>query len=129
MAKTGSVTIQMNEVLNEASEEVKRAWTNAADKTAKECVQKLRSTSPKRPGHGEYARSWGIKREKNGNGIPTVTVHNKEHYRLTHLLENGHVIRNKYGTYGRAKAIKHIQPVEEWANDEVQIAFGREFNP
>jgi len=49
----------------------------------------------------------------------TAVVHNTKHYQLTHLLENGHVVRNKKGTYGRAPAIKHIAPVEEWANNEL----------
>ena len=48
-----------------------------------------------------------------------VIVHNRTDYQLTHLLENGHVIRNKKGEYGRTRPIKHIAPVAEWAENEL----------
>lgn len=110
MAKTGSVEIQMAEILNEYSEHVKEVVEKAAEESAKETAKELKNTSPKRPGHGEYARSWTAKR--NGGGW---IAYNSKHGQLTHLLENGHVIRNQYGEYGRAPAIKHIEPVEQSA--------------
>ena len=113
-----SLTVQMSRILEEYSEEVQDVTNDAIQKIAKESVQKLKNTSPKRPGHGEYARGWTIKREKGLDNIATLIVHNKQ-YQLTHLLENGHIVRNKKGTYGRAPAIKHIQPVEEEANTEL----------
>lgn len=118
-----SVTVQMREILDEYKEEVQDTTNRAIDTTSKEAVKKLKSTSPKRPGGGKYARSWTLKKE---NGvINTVTVHNRE-YQLTHLLENGHVVRNKYGTYGRVNGIKHIEPVEEWAQSELPSQIERE---
>ena len=58
-----------------------------------------------------------------------VIVHNKTDYQLTHLLENGHVIRNKKGTYGRAPAHPHIKPIEAKNSEEyvnnVTRALGR----
>lgn len=113
-----SLTVQMNRILKEYSEEVQDATNKSIEKVAKESVRKLKNTSPKRPGHGEYARGWTIKREKGRGNIATLIVHNKQ-YQLTHLLENGHVVVNKYGTYGRAPAKKHIKPVEEEANTEL----------
>ena len=113
-----SLTVQMSRILEEYSEEVQDVTNDAIQKIAKESVQKLKNTSPKRPGHGEYARGWTIKREKGRGNIATLIVHNKQ-YQLTHLLENGHIVRNKKGTYGRAPAIKHIKPVEEEANTEL----------
>lgn len=107
---------QMAEILEDYSEEVKETKDKVFKEVAKESASKLRSTSPRRPNHGEYARSWTFKTERDGS----VVVYCKApHYRLTHLLENGHVIRNKKGTYGRTNGIKHIKPVEEWANDAV----------
>ena len=61
--------------------------------------------------------------KKNGlsvsGNIVNIVVHNKTDYQLTHLLENGHVIRNKKGDWGRTRPIKHIAPVEQWANSEL----------
>ena len=114
-----SVTVQMERLLSEYSEEVQNVTNEAADKVAKECVKKLKSSSPKRPGHGQYARGWKVKKERGQGGGDAAIVHNTQ-YQLTHLLENGHVIRNAKGTYGRAPAHKHIEPVERWGVNEFQ---------
>ena len=123
MAKTESVAVQMKEILDEYSQDVKDATNDAIDSTAKESVRKLKNTSPKKS--GKYARGWTLKRDRSVNGIKDVTVHNKQ-YQLTHLLENGHVVRNAYGEYGRAPAHKHIEPVETWASEELVERIERE---
>ena len=117
MAKTGSVALQMQDILDDYSKDVKEATNDAIEKTSKESVRKLKNTSPKKS--GEYAKGWKLKKDRGRDGIATVTVHNKI-YQLTHLLENGHVVRNAKGTYGRTNGIKHIAPVEEWAESELQ---------
>lgn len=123
MSKTGSVASQVGKILDEYSVEVKRATNNSMDVVAKEAVTKLKNTSPKRS--GKYARGWTVKRERGSGGINTETVHNRV-YQLTHLLENGHIVRNKKGTYGRVPGIKHIAPVEEWAKSELPLEIERE---
>lgn len=111
-----NVTAQMNQILSEYGEEVEKLATEEFEAVAKETVNELKSTSPKRT--GAYASSWGVKKEA-GVGKMNVVVHNKKHYQLTHLLENGHVVRNKKGTYGRADAIKHIAPAAEKAEQSL----------
>ena len=113
MAKTGSVTAQMKELLDEVNKDVEKSAKTNIQRVAKESVQKLKNTSPVRT--GAYAKGWGVKKQ----GDMDVIVHNRTDSQLTHLLENGHVIRNKKGTYGRVSGIKHIAPVEEWAIDEL----------
>lgn len=113
MAKTESVTAQMQDLLDEIDNEVQRAAEVGIQQVSKESAQKLQNTSPRKT--GSYARGWTVKKD----GKLGAIVHNKTDYQLTHLLENGHVIRNKKGTYGRAPGIKHIAPVEEWAVDEL----------
>lgn len=118
MAKTKNVEIQMAEILDEVQKGAKEALGKGIDNVSKESVQKLRNTSPRRTSGknaGRYAKGWTVKKNRDGD----VVVHNKTDYQLTHLLENGHVIRNKKGTYGRTHGIKHIAPVEEWASDEL----------
>jgi hypothetical protein len=104
----------MQQILDEFDDKVNDVLEKSADTVSKESVEKLRNTSPKKS--GEYAQGWTVKKES----PKSVIVHNATHYQLTHLLENGHVIRNKKGTYGRAPAHKHIKPVETWANKEFQ---------
>ena len=115
MAKaTQSVSIQMEKILDEFSDKVNKVLKEAGQETSEETAEKLRMKSPIKT--GAYASGWTVK-QQDGSYI----VHNPAHYQLTHLLENGHVVRNKYGTYGRwSPKKKHIKPVETWANKEYQ---------
>lgn len=118
------ISDQIAKIFDEYDRDMKRKVNNSVDKVAKESVQKLKDTSPKKT--GDYAKGWKLKRERGRNGINDVTIHNATDYRLTHLLENGHVIRNKKGTYGRTSGRKHIKPVEEYFNSEVVEEIERE---
>lgn len=118
------LTGQLSEIFDDYQRDFKRKVNNSVDKVGKESVNKLKNTSPKKT--GDYARGWRLKRERGRNGINDVTIHNATDYHLTHLLENGHVVRNKKGTYGRAPAHKHIAPVEEYFNSEVVEEIQRE---
>lgn len=113
MSSTGSISVQMQNLLNEVDKEVQGSVKRNVNGVANEAAQKLRNSSPKRT--GDYASGWGTKKQ----GEADVVVYNKKAPGLTHLLENGHVIRNKKGTYGRTPGKKHIAPVEEWAVDEL----------
>ena len=127
----GSLEVQMKNILQEFNQEVQNATNNAINSTSKESVQKLKNTSPKgSPHRRRYAEGWSVKRTQEGSsrGIQTAIVHNRTNYQLTHLLENGHVIRNGKGEYGRTHPIKHIEPVEEWANDELVNEIERKLN-
>lgn len=120
MAKTGSVSLQMKELLDDYYEEVQKVTDEAIKDVAAESVAKLRNTSPK-GASGRYARGWTVKKD----GKLGRVVYNKTDWQLTHLLENGHIIKNQFGTYGRAPAIKHITPVEEWAASELPLKISR----
>ena len=123
------IEIQMKNILDSYSQEVRRATANSQDVVAKEAVRKLKNTSPKQANHRrKYAEGWAIKREKGSGGIPVVTVYNKTNQQLTHLLENGHVIDNGRGTYGRTRPIKHIGPVNDWAVDELPREIEKELD-
>lgn len=104
---------ELGELLDEYSREVRKTEEKSRRKTARAAVEKLKNTSPKRAGGGDYARSWATKTER-GRTI----IHNTKHYQLTHLLEKGHRTVNKYGEYERTPAHVHIKPVEDWARGE-----------
>lgn len=111
---------QLQEILEDYTAEVKKTVNEAMDTVSKEGVQKLKSTSPKRNGKGKhYASGWAVKKARGNLGVDDVLIYNKTKPQLTHLLENGHVIANARGTYGRVNGIKHIAPVEEWAAEEL----------
>lgn len=119
----GAISWQMAEILDGVSDEVRAAAEKAIKIVPKETAEDLRQTSPKE--HGDYAKSWTVKRQ----GSLSAIVHNKEHYRLTHLLEKGHAKANQFGTYaGRVPARVHIKPAEERANKRFQEVIEEELN-
>lgn len=119
----GAISWQMAEILNDVSEEVRAAVERALKIVPDETAEDLRQTSPQ--DHGDYAKSWAVKRE----GSMSAIVHNKEHYRLTHLLEHGHTKANQYGKYpGRVPARVHIKPAEQRAAKRFQEVIEEELN-
>lgn len=111
--KDANISKDLEEILTEYIDDVgdvsNETLGDAADETAKD----LRNTSPQRT--GKYASGWTVKVSNGAEGTKVYTVHNATSYRLTHLLENGHVIRNKKGEYGRAPAHPHIKAAEQRA--------------
>lgn len=113
MSSKQPLDVQLKGILNEYEERVQDVTDKAITKTAREAVQQLKNTSPKRT--GDYAKGWSVKKV----GRLTQTIYNKTDWQLTHLLNNGHIVRNKYGEYGRVNGDNHIGKVEQWAGDEV----------
>ena len=103
-----SVAEQLTRILDYYGDEVKNVARKDAKKAGREAAKELKNDSPKSPGGGEYASGWTTKQVDED----TVTVYNRKMPGLAHLLEKGHLIRNKKGTYGRAPAHPHIAPVE-----------------
>lgn len=108
--RSSAISIQMEEIMKEVGEGCEAAISDALDVVLPETVDDLKATSPK--DHGDYAQDWTYKR----TGGLSFVVYNKDHYRLTHLLEKGHAIANQHGHYsGRVPAHVHIKPAEKRA--------------
>ena len=90
----------------ELTADVLKKEIQEAGKVAK---QQISQTAPRKT--GRYAKSWVVKKISETSNSLEVTVHSKNRYMLTHLLENGHAKRGG----GRVAAIPHIAPAEETA--------------
>ena len=114
-------------LLAEFGEEVYDAVNTSVDEVTEEATDKLRAINHwANTGTGAYAGSWTNDKIRKSRVSTAKVVHNEEHYRLTHLLENGHVIRNGTGrTFGRTGKYPHIAPVNDWANEELPKRFRR----
>lgn len=113
----------INEVLQEFGDECYTVLSQATEEVADEAVKKLQSVAHFAPGghpSGDYSKDWTKDTFPTARLKIKTVVHNEDHYRLTHLLENGHVSRNGTGrTFGRVPAYPHIAPVNDWANAEL----------
>lgn len=109
----------MNELLAEYGDEVASVTVKVVEEVGKDARKKLRSkeTGSFKDRTGDYRRGWRAEFKKTRTGA-TATVYNETDYRLTHLLEYGHIMRNGK----RSKAYPHIAEV----NDEAIRQFEQE---
>ncbi|MBQ1364018.1 MAG: HK97 gp10 family phage protein [Oscillospiraceae bacterium] len=123
MGKTIPVDKLAEEVMNgleeyaELTADVLKKEIQEAGKVAK---QQISQTAPRKT--GRYAKSWAVKKISETSNSLEVTVHSKNRYMLTHLLENGHAKRGG----GRVAAIPHIAPAEETAIQSLERNIERE---
>lgn len=121
-----SVAKQIQSILGGYTVDVKRATNNSFDKVAKEGAKRLKAVRWKKDVGRGYNKGWAVKRLRGKLEINDVIIYNRTNPQLTHLLENGHMIVNGKGTFGRAPGYPHIKPVEEWAIGEIPAEIERE---
>lgn len=118
-----SLEVQLSKIMEEESLRAHRAADAAAKEAAELTANQLHSTSPKKAKRGgKYARGWQVKKLASGTLVSYV-VYNGRYPGLTHLLENGHVSRNQYGSWGRVRAIKHIAPAADAGIQRFELSF------
>lgn len=109
---------EIEQTLKDWEEVTSEAAIKGLAVTAEKAVQKLHNANPSGSGEwgswDQYNSSWAVKQDTKKNSS-TMIIHNKKHYQLTHLLENGHALRNG----GRTRAFPHIEPVAEEAEKEL----------
>lgn len=105
---------QVMRELNIWSKAVSEGMQDAAERALKEADSVIRSHVGFTNRTGDYMRSWTIaKGEKSGTRNGAVWYAAPPHYRLTHLLEDGHRTRNggftrafPHISYGEVEAVK-----------------------
>lgn len=112
---------EISQLLTDYEKEAKEIMKETVPEAADVCVKTLRANSRKRT--GKYAKGWTKKEEHYMRGVGTkYVVYNRANYRVAHLLERSHVIRNQYGTYGSTVGDGVIadaaEYAEEWLVDE-----------
>ena len=88
---------------NLATETVKKAVKKAGNKVKKEIQNNAPEDTRK------YKKSFTVTKRKETSNSLELTVHSKNKYQLTHLLEKGHAKRGG----GRVDAQPHIAPAEQ----------------
>lgn len=95
----------LQEYADLATEDLKAAVKKAGNEAKKD----IQANAPQDT--GAYKKSWTVKTTKENSNAMQVTVHSRNRYQLTHLLEFGHAKRNG----GRTRAFPHIAPAEQRA--------------
>lgn len=113
--QAAQLTETIMETLNDFKGATLDGVRNAANIAANEALHELHNAHPagseKYGSWDAYNRDWAVKDTTKKPTSVTVTVYNRKHYRLTHLLEKGHALRQG----GRTKAFEHIAPAEAQA--------------
>ena len=108
--------------LNEYAELADVSMKKAVRKTATAVKNEIAANAPKKT--GRYKKSWATKKVKENSHTLEMTVHSKNRYQLTHLLEKGHALRNG----GRARAFPHIAPAEEHGAEMLEDLIRKELS-
>lgn len=106
--------------------DVTEAIGEAMDEVGKEAVKRLKSTSPKKKRNGgRYAKGWKYQRDKKSRLLIEGRVYNATDGSLTHILEKGHPIIRNGVVVGRVKPQKHIEPVDQWVEQNFARIFAQ----
>lgn len=110
------------QMINQYGDEVLKELETLVPDAAENTVKEIQQNSKKRT--GKYAKNWAKKVLKTSRTGQTYVVYNRKEYRVAHLLENGHVVKNKYGTYGTTSGDGVIAAAEdatfEWIDSEIK---------
>ncbi len=119
LIKVDDLTDAVNAILEEYADEAKTIIDETVKEVAKEAEYKLHSpsTGTFKDRSGKYRKSWKVEVKEQNLETEAIVYAAKPHYRLTHLLEYGHALRRGGRKVGEVDAFRHIEDVNEWAQD------------
>ena len=116
------LTETIDKLLKEYGEDVYEVMCDSIKEVSKEAMNDLKAVrkfSPNGQPSGAYSKSWDVERIQVTRFSVEDIVYNEDHYRLTHLLENGHALKRGGRTYGSVRAYEHIKPVNDAAQEKL----------
>ena len=122
MTSIDDLTAEVMKGLSEYAELTDKAMKKAVRKTATAVKNEISANAPEKT--GRYKKSWKAKKVRENSHTLEMTVHSKDRYQLTHLLEKGHALRNG----GRARAFPHIAPAEEHGAEMLEDLIRKELS-
>lgn len=116
--KSDAVGSAVSNILYQFSADVQHGVRELTDEKAEKLKKLIQERAPvdkrKTKRRGKYKKSWQIEKTKDTFSVYEKTVRSPTEYRLTHLLENGHKLRNGKTLKGRL----HIKPAADKVNTE-----------
>ena len=111
----------LDEFKDVTEDQVGMGIIETADKAVSELQTAKPSGAEKYGSWNAYLADWTrTNLSKKGADGFKVSIHNKKHYQLAHLLEKGHAIRSGGREVGHARAFPHIAPVAEKAENSLE---------
>lgn len=109
----------ITDIISKYTQEVGKGTKEDVLSSGKACVEMVQAgIDAAGIGGKTYRKSFKSTTTKDTAYMTTVEIHSPKHYRLTHLLEHGHVVKNKKGeVIGASKAFPHLAPAEKEASD------------
>ena len=106
----------INDILNDYAETVVKDMKEAVEVTGKMAMETAQAYAS-RIGRGKYAKSIKVKTMSSNAFGTSVTVYSTQ-YRIAHLLEHGHEVKNRTGeVIGNARAFPHFAMAEAMADE------------
>ena len=118
--KPGDLGEAIGDIIKQYSDEVVEAMPQCVQTAAKKGLKTLKSEAKGKIGGSKYVSSFKNKKTKSTSGLTEYTLYSTR-YRVAHLLEHGHFIKNQTGrVYGVTQAKPHWSPAEDAAVKELE---------
>lgn len=111
---------ELMEILRDYQDLTDEEMEQVVKKTANTVKNAIKQEAPRDT--ERYKDSWVTKKTTSKRHKTAVTIHSRDRYQLTHLLENGHELKDRNGNKigdGYVSEKPHIAPATENAEKEL----------